>query len=335
MSHDNTRDRAPRPYNKMTFAAFMAALAVLFGMVYMMVPMFGGIMRFFVAVPLAVAMVVSKERYGILAAVVATGLFAVMLGPMAGLSFLFLFAGLGVVSGVAFVRNASKTQIFVSAIVVQVIGLIGYAGAMYVFTGMDLTALQTEMSTMKTEVMQFYRDSGMLTTLEQQSMGAAAMLEGRVNQMLYWMIRLIPATMVLLAIAQVAMHYWASSVVLRRMNFQQDNLAFPYFRNWHIPGVCVWPLIVAWGVILLRDRLPWDLLQIAAANVLLVFGVLAMIDGLSLLAHRVGQMGPLMKVFAILFIVFFFNGVAVAAAVTGVFDMLLDFRGKQRSLFKK
>lgn len=322
-----------QPTRAMVTAAMMASLAVVFFSLAAWVPLLGSVIRFFIAVPISLAAVLCPMPYGVLAASVAGLLLGIVFGPLPAWQFVTWFAIPGLVMGVALRRQKSFGVTFAATVVSLFLGLAVYYISLVFLLDWDIQSLIGEVTQMKDQVLAMYQEAGILDALEQQSLSALDDFTALLDQTVYYMVRLIPAMLMVMGLLQVALQHWATNLVLQRRGLAHQP--FPAFRNWHFPGILVMPLLSVWALFLARAYLPWQWLEVPVLNFLLIAVLIAVIDGLAYIVYRFTEipMSGLMKVMMVLFVIFFLNGIVIVAAIAGIFDMLLDFR--QRRLLKK
>lgn len=317
----------------LTIAALMAGVALVLFFIANFVPVFGMIVRFVVGVPLVITVVLTGSlMYGVLAGIVGGLLVGLSMGPLAGVQMLLVFVLPALVMGYLCQKGVTSSRIFVRTTFAALAGVVIYYLAMMQVLSIDFASFMTEIEKVKDEVWFFYQESGLLTRLEQQSVGAVEDLKASVETSFYYIVRLLPAFLAMVVLAQVLVQYLVSGRILRSVNVPFQKL--PAFSQWYMPAATMVPFLFAWVLFLLRDYLPvWSGIEVIVLNVLLFSLFLAAIDGISYLYYQFTsiKMGRFMQVTMIFFTVFFVHIVLMIAAAVGIFDSFLDFRKKQQT----
>lgn len=321
------------PVQALTFAALMAGLSLLLYIIGSLVPILGFFARLALGVPLVlVALVAKNESYAWGAWLVGLLLLTLIFGPIAGLHYGLAFGLSALALGIILLRGFPTATCLGGSFLVGIIGTGLYYLALFFITGMDLAGLQESLVTMKADILSMYEEAGLLTSLDQAAPGGAADFLAIFDQAFRLMVMVLPSMVIFGVGLQVLVQYGLSLRILRTAGLSQDKPA--PFRDWHIPAPFAIPFLLAWTLFLLRDILPWTLLEPVVLNVLLLGSMLAILNGLAWIVYRVRpeRFGPGIRLVFVLAVFFFFYGFVIFAGLIGLFDMLLNLRDRQNSM---
>lgn len=138
-----------QPTRKLATAALMASLTVVLFSLAALVPLFGSVMRFFIAVPIALSVVLCQTSFGVMAAVTAGLLIGMIFGPLSAWQFATWFALSGVVMGMAMHRGQSFAKTFGETLVSVLGGLVLYYSGMFLLMDWDIQSMIAEVAQVK------------------------------------------------------------------------------------------------------------------------------------------------------------------------------------------
>lgn len=299
----------------------MTALAVVCMTAGSFIPLLGSVLLLFTAIPITVLVVRQNFTIGAIAAVAGSFICMLILGPYRALSFLLRYMSLGLVVGYMFAKHKGAGKSIIAAMVTAALGTTILTGLGFVVGGFTVAEFSDFSAEITDEMLSLYEQTGMMEQLRQQGFDKDD-LRDMVNSMMAF----LPSMWVIMSAMGGVIHFILARMVFRRLKLKIPRM--PAFTTWHLPFNAVWGLIVFWAIWLGEDLLgiPW--LHILAQNVLLIYGVLLMVMGFSVVAHYMDlkNMSSMMKVLTVFFLLFFFYGAMILCALAGLVDLLLDFR---------
>lgn len=318
------------PAQALTFSALMAALSVILYILGAFVPILGFFARLALGVPLILAILIPQsDTQAIGASLVATFILTLLFGPTAGLHYALAFALSALVMGFLLRRGKAYGPSILWSLCAGILGTGLYYLALFVITGMDVAAIGESLDTMKADIIAVYDDAGLLDSLDQESLTGREDFLSMIDQAFRLMVMTLPALAIAAVGLQVLVQFLLSHHILGLAG--RPLPAVKPFREWHIPAPFAVPFLLAWILFLLRDALPWTVLEPIVINVLLLGGLLAVINGFAWLAYQVrpGKLSSFSKVLFIFAIFIFFYGFIVFAGLIGLFDMILNLRERR------
>ena len=150
-----------------------------------------------------------------------------------------------------------------------------------------------------------------------------------------WMIRLIPALLIIGSMVMAAVAYGVSAAVLRHLHY---NIAkVPPFRDWRMDWRFSWGVIAGLAAALAGSHfaVPW--LETLGWNILYVFCPVLLVCGLAFVIWMFKQpvYSPILKTVLILMMIFFFQATFFLLLFLAVFEPILDFRGRMTKAMEK
>ena len=147
---------------------------------------------------------------------------------------------------------------------------------------------------------------------------------------------ILPAILIVMSIFSAAINFIVTRTILRRFKHEVSKL--PPFKEWSLPWYTIWGIILGWTFYLLGDYLNLDIGIFISKNILIVFAFLVLIQGLAVMAFLLAKLklNNFSKVALIFLLILLLRHVVVIAIVTGLFDLLLDYRKMiSDGIFKK
>lgn len=301
--------------------ALMAVLTVVLMFIGMYIPVLGFVVRFFIAVPITILVVRQNFFVAVLAAVAASFIAAIFLGPLGAISCFIQYMPLGLVVGAMFAKRRGAGKSMVAAIVTSAISMIIIIALGFAISGLSMDNLNRIAQEITTETLQLYEQMGMTEILRQQGITTEVFRE-----MINRMMKMLPSMVVIFGGVQGLIHFLLTRMVFRKLKLKIPRM--PVFTKWHLPFHAVWGLIGAWTLWLGSDYLAMDTLKVAAQNVLMIYGVLLLVVGMAVVAHYMDfkHISSTWKVLCVFLLLFFFNGVIILCALAGLADLIFDFR---------
>ena len=312
----------------LTESGLLSALTVVLALTAVYLPVVGAVVLLIWALPVIVLVVRHGMRWGIMAVVVSGIIMALLIDPMLSLRLVIPFAPTGLALGYGFRKGWSGTKVFCVAITASLVGKLAVLGLLLAITAVNpLLSQVTVMQETFNTVIQTYENMGLDTVEFQQG-------KQKIQQGLNILPLLLPLVVIMMGMVDTVIGYIVGSRVLRRIGTPVAE--FPPFAEWRLPQFFLYLFGFAlvglyWGQT--RDIQP--LYQAALnANMLAIFA--GMIQGLSL-AHcvmRYYRLAVAIRV-AVYFLLLMNGFLAQIVAMTGLIDMLFDYRRRFAAQSKK
>lgn len=310
-----------------TEGALMAGMTVIL-MLLGNLPVAGSIIYLFCSIPITIVTIRQGSLAGGLAAVLASVITGMFMGPLYALSCGVQYALLGWVIGLMIHKHKSAGKTLSACMIVSVFGAIVLLLVSLALMGFSMDAVQESMNRATADMIAMYETTGVMDTLMQQSGMTKAQFLDMMKQVAAVSMRIMPAVLVVGQCAMSAITYFLTMQVLKRLKIRIPRMHG--FSHFILPMNAVWGLIAVWAIWLASDYfdVAGSLFTTAALNCLIIFAVAIFIDGLAVLTYwlRVMQVSTFMKVATVVLAVLFFTGFAVATVILGLADLLFDFR---------
>ncbi len=303
------------PAAKVAEGAILVALATVLALISMLVPFLNFVW------PIPIILLIYKHGFaiGCLGLAVTAALLSLLFGPtsillVVGMSGVALWFGFALRKGL----GAGKTLfvgIFVSGFF-TVLTLLLSSGAMGLAVH-DLIAQVDESSKMAVQVL---KQSGML-----QQLPDGMTIEQYTDYVTGMMRTLIPAVLIMMAMAEALITYALTGVIFRRLGYQTNRL--PKFTEWHLPWMSLWGLIIALAAYVGNQALGLEWMKALAFNILYLYAPILIITGLAMVwwyAKRTG-LGFLRWVI-IIGMVLMIPFIYYFVLMIGLTDAVADFR---------
>lgn len=312
----------------LTESGLLTALSVVLALAAVYLPLVGFLVVLLWPLPLVVLVVRHGWRYGVMAAVVAGLLVGMLVEPMLALRLVLAFGPAGIVLGLAFRRGVSGVWAFGSTLAAAILGQVMAVLLLLAVTDINPLSMQVEMleSSFDTSL-QLYADVGMG---EEQIAKTREEIQQGIQMLTY----LFPLVFILTGLLYAVVAYSTGSRVLRRLG--HDVPQFPPFAEWRLPQAFLYMFGFAlvglyWG----GTRQITLLYEISLnANVLAIMA--GLLQGLVLVHCLLRHYNVSVPLRIIVYVFIFMNPfVAQVTAMTGLIDMLFDYRRRFSAQGKK
>lgn len=297
----------------------LIAVSLLLGLASIYLPVLGAVVEFFWAVPFTVLVIRHGLSRAITALVASTLLMFLFVGPVLALRLSIAFGPIGLAIGYCLQRKFNAVQIFIvtlgAAFAAQVLSMA------FLFFVMDIDFVDTQVTMMR----EAFKDSFVLYSEMGVDQATIEQARASVEPTLSTMIMLMPTIVVLLALVNALVSYWASKKILRKLDVSMPE--FPPFAEWRFPIGFLYLMGFAlvgmyWGST--RDI---ELLSSMSINANVLAMLVGLIQGLSLISFAADRYHLSKLVRRMIYVVVFLNGLLLqAVAFTGLFDMYFDYR---------
>ncbi len=300
-------------------AGIMAAIAVVFALISVYVPVVGAFVTFLWPVPIILLGVRHGFRWSVMATVVAGVLSAILISPLKAIHIVVGFGLIGLVFGHAFRAGFGPFKTILWGSVVCLISNLALMGLTFVVMGVNPFAFQIEsMEKSMVEAIELYRGFGMTETM-------IAQMQEQFKIMMTLFQVLLPALLTLSAVFQTYLNFLLARAVLRKLGHATP--AFPPFREWSLPKAMLYIAALATAALFFSQNLQSDLLAKIAVNILGGSLILLFGQGLALFYYLADKYNLSRLMRTIILIIILTNALLQTAAVfAGIFDLAVNFR---------
>ncbi|KUO78077.1 MAG: hypothetical protein APF81_25765 [Desulfosporosinus sp. BRH_c37] len=208
-----------------------------------------------------------------------------------------------------------RVTFFWSAALAAVIGTIPTLS--FMVQGLsELTA-----SEMTNTTIQQYQASGLLEVMQQQGITEVQVRE-LLQQGIHLYALVLPSFAALVALVEFGFVFY-----FVRIWFNKDEGRIP-FTHWRLPWYSVWGAVLGIVFYLLGDQFSWPILHVAGINIMVVYGALTLVLGISVFVYflQSPRIPRFLKLALIIagFIYLLFS--IISLIMFGLFDLVFNFR---------
>lgn len=297
----------------------LIAVSLILGLASVYLPVLGAIVEFFWTVPFTILTVRQGLSRAITALVAATILLILFVGPVLALRLSIAFGPIGLAIGYCLQRKFNAVQIFIvtlgAAFAAQLMSLA------FLFFVMDIDFLDTQV----TLIREAFEDSFMMYSEMGVDQATIEQARASVEPTISAMVMLMPTIIMLMALLNALISYWASKMILRKLDVAMPE--FPNFAEWRFPIGFLYLMGFAlvgmyWGAT--REI---EILSSMSINANVLAMSVGLIQGLSLISFAADRYKLSKFVRRLIYLVVLINGLLLqAVAFTGLFDMYFDYR---------
>lgn len=300
-------------------AGIMSAIAVVFALISVYVPIVGAFVTFLWPVPIILLGVRHGFRWSVMATVVAGVLSAILISPLKAVHIVVGFGLVGLAFGHAFRAGFGPFKTIIWGSVVCLISNLALMGLTFVVMGINPFSFQIEtMEKAMAEAIEFYRGFGMTETV------LAQMQEQFKVMMLLFQV-LLPALLAMSAIFQTYLNFILARAVLRKLGHQTPS--FPPFKEWSLPRQMVHFATLAAAVLFIGQYLNQELISKIGLNLLGASAILLFGQGLALFYFLADKYNLSRLMRNIILIMILTSGfLQLAAVCAGLFDLAVGYR---------
>ena len=310
--------------------ALMVALSLVLALVGSYVPLLNIIGLLLFPLPLAVLVFRNGLKVGLIGTAALFALAALFFGLPSAVIMMIEHGLLGIFLGYCFRRQKKPLFTLGFATVIAACGtLVGLMLSLFI-AGLPFSALTEELTLFAEDYFALFNNPSMAAL-----MPGNMTTEAFVEEMTAWMIRLIPALLIIGSMVMAAVAYGVSAAVLRHLHY---NIAkVPPFRDWRMDWRFSWGVIAGLAAALAGSHfaVPW--LETLGWNILYVFCPVLLVCGLAFVIWMFKQpvYSPILKTVLILMMIFFFQATFFLLLFLAVFEPILDFRGRMTKAMEK
>lgn len=310
--------------------ALMAAITAIIALIGTFLPLINFFTFLIIAVPIIIVVIRNNLTTGVISSIVATFIVAVLAGPLIALFFYLQFMPLALTYGYLFKYNYSAGKILAIGTLIAVICTI-LIMLLSMFIGqIDIEMQKQALYETVDRTIKIYEDYGMMDQFTQQGISKVE-LKTMLNDMVGFFIRVFPALLIIGSVFTAATHFIMARIILKK--FGHDVPGFPPFSQWHLPWYAIWGLILGWAGFLLGDIYQQDIIRVLGQNIMITYGVVLLILGLSVVAHYFKKLNlsSLTRILIIMTGILFLSGFMVVIILIGMFDLVFDHRHLNRN----
>lgn len=288
-------------------------------------PLIGMFALLFCSIPVTIVTVRHGGFAGGLTGILAVILTTLFMGPLSAVAIGLQYILLGWVMGYMLFKRKSAVKTIHASVIAAAFAALAMLFINLALMGFSPESIAAYLDEYQKEMLTMYETTGMTAILAQQGMSQAQISEFLI-QMINIAIRIMPAMMIISHGAMAIVTYFITTYILKRLKIRIPRAHG--FQNWILPGSFVWALIAVWALWLAGDYISISWMNILILNLLLVFAALLFLNGLAFSMHIVKfkEMSMWMKLFTAFFVMLFFTGFIVGLILTGLADLLFDFR---------
>lgn len=308
----------------LTEGALMAAFTALLSLMGIYLPFFKVIIDLFWTAPIIIVIV----RHGILAGFLSTGLAGLLLlmftNPVTSFILVLQFGGLALFYGTALKKGLKPGLTVLTGTVIVLIAILLMFFITYSLLEVGTVNISKAVQQNIDTTIELYRDMGFL------NLSQNGITEEEIRQMLQSfyrsMLLLIPSVLVIWALATAFINYMVVHKLLTRLKLAAPTLRA--FREWQLPWWVIWGFILGFAVYIAGDRLALEKLLVVGKNIMLVYVPILFVLGLAVITFKIGRYfeGRGFRIFAIIIGLLFFRFVCAALVVTGLLDLVFNYR---------
>jgi uncharacterized protein YybS (DUF2232 family) len=297
-------------------SAIATALSVIIALIGLFVPLLS-----FASLLWPVPIIITIKRYGIrygILSTIASGLIVGMMSePIYAVYVTFGFGALGLTIGWGVQRDYSAARILMIASLASLVSKVLLIFAATKIMGVNPIELQLESMQQAFELStKFYQDMGLDSTQNIADMFSKS----------FEMLKLtMPAILVFASVADSFMNYTVSRIVLKRFKLNMKPL--PPFGEWRFPGSVSLGLVFLIVLTYIGGYLGLKDTQVILGNVLMLFNLVFLIQGLSLLYYFMTVKGWARFLKVLLMVLVMFNqGLSMVVVLAGLLDGTFNLR---------
>ena len=298
----------------------LAALTLILSLAAIYLPIIGTFAEFFCAIPIVVLTVRQGFKFGAAAVAVSFVLLLMFTGPILAVRMTLSFGLCGLVFGQCLNRGLSAVKCFIPMLIMGFFAQIVSVAMLALISGVDIVE----------EDMKLVRESFTQSFAVYESMGVDPQVINQSKEMVEPIVQLI-AVLTPIILFFVALINTVGTYILSMWIFQKLRMKFaepmPPFTNWRFPVAFLYlaafsALGLYWG-----QTRQISVLYFVAFNALVFACLVGLIQGLSLLSFLADRYNVSKFVRRIVFVIVILNLLCLqVVAVTGLFDMIFDYR---------
>lgn len=277
-------------------------------------------------IPLVVVTMRWGLARGLMALLVAAVLMGMLSSPLDALFLLVEYGALALVYGYSFRAGHSMERTLLRGVLAAAVGSVALIVLAMGVLGFNPQDFLLEVQGIADSTVAFYEETGLIEQLESQGVDRTQ-IEQLSQRIADLMVTLIPGIMVVTAMLTALVSLLLTRSVLRRLRVPVPG-RLPPFRTWRVDFRFVYGFIAGLACLALGDVLAVDILTTAGVNLLVAFGFVFAVQGLSVVVFLFGRTKthPVMRIVLIVFLVFYLQAILYLMLFIGLFDLFFDYR---------
>lgn len=299
----------------------LVAITVILCLVAVYVPVLGILVEFFCAVPIAVLTARQGAGKGFTALTVAGILLAMLLGPIGALRLVLSFGICGVALGWCVRKNFTAVKIFLTVLIVASAAQILSIALLLVLMDVNFIEMQIEL------LRESFAESFSMYEALGVDKARIAESQEQVESGLEALSLLMPTLIMLSSLMNAAAVWFTSKWIFPKL--QMNLPQFPPFAQWKFPSIFLY--VAAFGAIGMYWGFTrgWTQIYEIAVNLTIAAMLVGLVQGLSLLSFVFDKYNVSKFLRRLIYVLILLNMFfAQLVAVTGLIDMLFDYRKK-------
>ena len=310
--------------------AMMVAISLVLALIGFYVPVANIIGLLLFPLPLAVLVFRNGVTTGLIGAVALFALAAIFFGLPNAVIMMIEYGALGLFLGYCFRKRKGPLFTMGFAIVIAACGtLVGLMLSLFV-AGLPFSAMTEELTQFAHQYFAMFNGNGLDAFIP-----GNMTMDAFIQEMTDWVIRLIPAILIIGSMIMAAVGYGVSSAVLRHLHY--DIPKVPPFSEWRMDWKFSWGVIAGLACTLAGSYFEISWLNTLGWNILYVFCPVLLVCGLAFVIWLFKQpiYSPLLKTLLVLMMIFFFQATFFLLMFLAVFEPIIDFRGRLKKAMEK
>lgn len=303
----------------MVQSSILAAIAIVFAMISMYVPIVGMFTNFLWAVPIILSGARNGLRWGFMTLIVSGIVISMLINPIHAFSLVAVFGILGLAIGECMHRKFKPVKSLFWGSIAAFISLMVSLGIGIYVMGIDpIGMFYSNFDVALVEAAKFYREQGM-------DEAAIKSMMHQFSEMLRMMKIVMPGAFVVSAPALALVNYQAARIVLKRLG---DNYpGFPSFTHWDLPRWAIIPYGISLGLVTYYFKDPTNLLYKIGANLQVICSFIFILQGIAIIYWFIEKhKKPKWLKSVVIGLMFMISFLAEVVLFVGLFDLLFDFR---------
>lgn len=264
-----------RKTSAMVEAGILAAIAIVFAIISMYVPVIGSFINFLWPLPIAICGMRNGLRWSVMTLIVADIAVAVLISPLHAFSLLAAFGLVGLTLGECMRRGYKPFKLMLISSVACLISIgASFLIALYIMGIQPVDMMFTSLEEAARESVGYYQSMGMSQTEIDAAVKSNA-------EMLRMMRLIMPGAFFLCAPIIAFVNYLAARKILSKLGAAFEE--FPPFTQWNVPGWMLWPYGISLLMVSYYVQYPESLMYHISVNLQVITSVFFVLQGIALI----------------------------------------------------
>lgn len=300
-------------------SSILAAIAVIFAMISMYIPVIGMFTNFLWPLPIIISGARHGLKWSLMTLIVAGLVITMIISPIHSLSLVAVFGILGIVIGECMHRNFLPMKMMVFSSIAAFISLMISLGIGIYIMGLDpINMFYSNFDAALLESAKFFRENGM-------DEEAIKNMTAQFTTMISMIKIIMPGAFIVSAPALAFANYQAARVVLKRMG--ENYPGFPPFKRFNLPRWLILPYVLSLGFVTYFASDQGNILYKIGANIQVICSFILIVQGVSVIYWFIEKHNkPNWWKSATIGLMFLIGFLAQIILFLGLYDLLIDFR---------